>query len=131
MAKASKPSTGHASPNGSGSRHQLVVIFSAEAAELVSVVEPWVSPFNWLMVVDYELAGTSCHRFLMAAPCRACIGSAHFLDGCALSGLHSLRSCGFLRAQTTFVCLGEKPDLFRNNLCGPRNELDSEESRFD
>src|SRR5437016_8120917 len=83
------------------------------------------------MVVDYELAGTSCRRFLMAAPCRACIRSAHFLDGCALSGLHSLRSCGFLRAQTTFVCLGEKPDLFRNNLRGPRNELDSDESRFD
>src|SRR6266850_5314989 len=29
---------------------------------------------------------------LMAAPCRACIRSAHLLDGCALSGLHSLRS---------------------------------------
>src|SRR5437868_2085588 len=31
----------------------------------------------------------------MAAPYRACIRSAHFIDGCALSGLHSLRSCYF------------------------------------
>ena len=30
--------------------------------------------------------------FLIAAPYRACIRSAHLFDRCALSGLHSLRS---------------------------------------
>src|SRR5437899_541695 len=34
----------------------------------------------------------SYHHLLMAAPYRAGIRSAHFIDGCALSGLHSLRS---------------------------------------
>src|SRR5262249_43506461 len=47
------------------------------------------SSFYWLRPVGLAFAPLI---LLLAAPCRACIRSAHPFTGCALSGLHSLRS---------------------------------------
>ncbi|PYS10748.1 MAG: hypothetical protein DMG15_19935 [Acidobacteria bacterium] len=70
-----------------GVKHEVGHHTSALALRVGLAFAPLI--LGWLRPIGLAFAPLI---FLIAAPYRACIRSAHLFDRCALSGLHSLRS---------------------------------------